>query len=92
MRFMQQHSQTGSEYLRSIKARRMVLLSVLVVVSLLIWALWELARSPFGSHRDLSISFGGSELTVVFTLITVLAMVWVVGAVRLVLTFVQRDK
>jgi hypothetical protein len=89
---MQRDSQTGLECLQSIKARRIVLLGLLAVVSFLIWALWELACSPYGSHRDLSISFGGSELTVVFTLITVLAMVWVVGAVRLLLTFVQRGK
>jgi hypothetical protein len=89
---MQQSSQTGSEYLWSLKARRIVLLGALVMVSLLIWGLGEMAGSTYRSHRDLSISFGGSELTVVFTLITVLAMVWIAGLIHLLLTFVQRGK
>ena len=89
---MQADGQIGSEQTWSIRARRIALSSGLVVVSLLIWAIWELACTPYRPPQDPGTFFGGPELTFLFTLIAVLAIVWVVGAVRLALTFIPKSK
>jgi hypothetical protein len=68
----------------SIRRQRIVLLSGVVVVGLMIWGLYGLANAPYRPPQDMSTLLDGDEIELVYTLIDVLAVVWLVLAVVLI--------
>jgi hypothetical protein len=61
------------------RGRRGVILplAMLVVVGGIIWALRELAVMPYRPPNDMSTMLGGPEEELVWTLIAILAVIWV---------------
>jgi hypothetical protein len=77
---------------RKLLLRRAKLFSALAIVGLLIGGLYGLAHLPYRPPHDMSTLLGATEIRTVWTLIGLLAIVWLAIFVWFVSTLVHTKK